>query len=158
MKPAALADLKKELSTLPPQAILDLCIRLAKYKKENKELLTYLLFDAYDPQDYIQNIKDEIDEKFSEINKNNIYFAGKGLRKILRFTNKYIKYTGSKKIEAELLIYFLSKLKNSGIAIHKSTALKFLYQAQVKKITKAVSALHPDLQYDFEREMESLFL
>lgn len=158
MKPASLADLKKELSTLPPNAVLDLCIRLAKYKKENKELLTYLLYDAYDPKDYIQNIKDEIDEKFSEINKNNIYFAAKGLRKILRFTNKYIKYTGSKKIEAELLIYFLSKLKNSGIAIHKSMALKFLYQAQIKKITKAVSSLHPDLQYDFEREMENLFL
>lgn len=155
MKPAALADLKKELSTLPPQAILDLCIRLAKYKKENKELLTYLLFDAYDPQEYIQNVKDEIDEQFSGLNKNNIYFAAKGLRKILRFTNKQIKYTGSKKIEAELLLYFLHKLKNSGIAIHKSTALKFLQQAQVKKIVKAISALHPDLQYDFERELET---
>jgi hypothetical protein len=154
MKPAAISDLKKELSALPPQLVLDLCIRLAKYKKENKELLTYLLFDAYDPSEYVQNIKDEIDDQFSQINKSNIYFAAKGLRKILRFTNKYIKYTGSKKIEAELLLYFLHKLKQSGIAIHKSTALKFLHQAQLKKIRKAIAALHTDLQYDFEKELE----
>lgn len=156
MKPAGIADIKKELSVLPQQVIVDLCLRLAKYKKENKELLSFLLFDAYDPQEYIQKIKDEMDVQFSDINKTNIYFAGKGLRKTLRFTNKQIKYINSRKAEAELLVYFLYKLKNSGIAIHRSTALQYLQQAQVKKIRKAISTLHEDIQYDFEKELEEI--
>ena len=48
MKAFSLNELKNELSTLSPAKVLALCMRLAKYKKDNKELLTYLLFHAHD--------------------------------------------------------------------------------------------------------------
>jgi hypothetical protein len=40
METASISEIKKELKTLTPQQLQDICIRLAKYKKENKELLS----------------------------------------------------------------------------------------------------------------------
>jgi hypothetical protein len=158
MKAASLSELKQELSAKPQKEILELCLRLARFKKENKELLTFLLFEAGDLQSYIQNVKVEIDEQFSLINKSNLYFAKKSIRKILRGINKYIKYASSKEAEVDLLIYYCIKLKDSGIAIHKSTALTNLYNMQIKKINKAMALLHEDLQYEYLKDLEKLEL
>lgn len=156
MKTASLNDLKKELTTLTPDEVLALCMRLAKYKKENKELLTYLLFEANDEQEYVESIKKEIDEQFEEMNKSNVYFVKKSLRKTLRFTNKYIKYSGSKQTEVELLIYFCKKMKESRLPIHANTVISNLYQRQIQRIKKALSTLHEDLQFDYKMDIESL--
>ena len=40
MKAATIHEIKQELVTLKPAALSELCLRLAKFKKENKELLT----------------------------------------------------------------------------------------------------------------------
>ncbi|MDB5257925.1 MAG: hypothetical protein JWM14_2620 [Chitinophagaceae bacterium] len=156
MKSATLNELKKELQELSPKQMQDLCIRLAKYKKDNKELLTFLLFEAHDEQAYIQSIKEEVDELYTQVNRSSVYLAKKTLRKIVRTANKYIRYSGSKTVELEVLIYFCKKLKQSGISIHSSTVLENLYEQQLKKIRKALSTLHEDLQYDYRQEIESL--
>jgi hypothetical protein len=158
MKAASLADLKKELKTLSSAELLELCMRMAKYKKDNKELLTYLIFEAGNEQAYICEIKTEMDEQFKEINNSNAYLAKKSLRKILRSTSKYIKYSGSKETELELLIYFCKKIKTSGINkfIHSNSVLTNIYLQQIKKINKALSGLHEDLQYDYQRQIENL--
>lgn len=156
MQAASLSDIKKELDKLPPKTVKELCLRLTKYKKENKELLTYLLFEAGDEQAYIKSIQEEIDEAFTEVNKHSLYHAAKTIRKILRNTNKYIKYSGNKQTEVELLMYYCLKLTGSGIRIKNSTALSNLYQRQLDKIGKAVAKLHEDLQYDYEQELEPL--
>ena len=156
MKAASLNELKKELKELSPQRLMDTLLRVAKYKKENKELLTYLLFEADDEGRYIKGIKDEMDVQFSEINKNHIQYVKKGLRKILRMVNKHIKFSGKKETEAELLIYYCEKLKNSGIRYHKYTVLLNMYERQIVKIEKAVGTLHEDLQYDYRQLIERL--
>lgn len=158
MKAATISELKKELKTLGSKDLMDHCIRLIKYRKENKELLTYLLFESDNEPLYIQNIKEEIKLQFGEINNSNLYFVKKSLRKILRFTNKFIKYSGLKRTEAELLIYYCHQLKESGIPFQESTALINLYIRQLQKINKAISTLHEDLQYDFGKEIEQLEL
>ena len=121
-----------------------------------EKLLTYLLFEANDLPSYINNIKQEMDEQFTQINQSNLYFAKKSLRKILKITNKYIKYTASKETEAELLIYFCNKIKDSGIRIKKSVALTNLYNNQIKKIQAVVGTLHEDLQHDYSKQIEHL--
>jgi len=155
MKAATLKEIKTELSTLHPVKVLNLCMHLAKYKKENKELLTYLLFEAYDEQSYIKEVKDQIDEQFEGVNKSSLYLAKKTLRKILRATNRFIKYSGSKQTEVELLIYFCKKIKKSGMPLRANTALGNLYQRQIKRINKALATLHEDLQYDYSEEMKT---
>jgi hypothetical protein len=156
MKAASLKEIKTELSTLHPEQVLDICMHLAKYKKENKELLTYLLFEAADEQLYIKKVKDFISDEFEEINKSNLYFVKKTLRKIPRITNRYIKYSGSKQTEVELLVFFCKKIKNAGIAVQANTALGNLYQRQIQKIKNAISLLHEDLQFDYSNEIKPL--
>lgn len=141
---------------MPAPEITDLCLRLAKFKKENKELLTYLIFEAHDEQGFIQSIKKEVDEQFAEINKSNLYFVKKTLRKILRNINKHIRYTGSSQVTIELLIYFCKSIQESGIPIQKNPIIANLYKGQVQKINKTLLSLHEDLQYDYTREIAAL--
>lgn len=156
MKTASVAELKKKLGDMPPKVLKELCLRLVKYKKENKELLTYLLFSADDEEGYIQEIKEEMDMAFEEINSANLYWAKKSIRKILRLAAKYIKYSGNKQTEVEVLLYFCRKMLDSGIKFKSSTTLLNLYERQIIKINKALSTLHEDLQYDYASELEAL--
>ena len=156
MKAATIHEIKQELNNISPAQLLEICLRLAKFKKDNKELLTYLLFEAHDDTGYIKSVKQFMDEQFALINKSNLYFAKKSLRKILRTTAKYIRHTGSKQAEVELFLYFCVCVLNSGIAINESTALKNLYQAQLKKISGVIATLHEDLQYDYLKELDKL--
>jgi hypothetical protein len=156
MKAASINELKQELENIPAAQLTLLCLRLARFKKENKELLTYLLFESFDEQAYIINVKKEMDEQFEEVNKTNIYFAKKSFRKILKAVNKYIRFTQSKHAEVELLLHFCSCLKNSGIPLKKNIVLNNLYQTQLKKINKTIATLHEDLQYDYLKEVEKL--
>ncbi len=158
MKTATVHELKQELQSVAPGRLLELCLRLAKFKKENKELLTYLLFESHNEEEYVTSVKLLIDEGFAELGSTNLYLTKKSLRKILRVTNKYIRYTGSKQVEATLLIYFSAKLKSSRIPFQKSTVLTNLYQQQLKKIEAAVQTLHEDLQYDYQKEVDALQL
>jgi hypothetical protein len=156
LKTASISEIKQELTNASSKELLELCLRVIKYKKENKELLTFLLFEAHDLPSYIENIKKEMDEQFALINQSTLYLAKKSLRKILKTTNKYIKYTASKEAEVELLIYFCNKIKTSGIRIKKSVALTNLYNNQIKKLKAVIETLHEDLQHDYTREIEQL--
>ncbi|MEP7279449.1 MAG: hypothetical protein ABI813_12445 [Bacteroidota bacterium] len=156
MKTAGISEIKNELGNLPPERLAALCLQLAKYKKDNKELLSYLLFEETDPAAYIETVKIEIDQQFTEINASHLYFAKKTLRKILRLTGKHIRYINSKQAEVELLIYFCLKMKDSGIGFENSTVLNNLYQAQLKKINAAIAGFHEDLQYDYQKEVKKL--
>ncbi len=156
MKAATINELKQELSNNSASKLMELCLRLARFKKENKELLTYLLFEAHDTTAYIESVKQEMDLQFGAMNKTNVYFVKKTLRKILRTANKYTRYSGLPVVEIELLIYFCSTMKGLDISIHKNPVLTNIYQFQLKKINKAVATLHEDLQYDYVREIKKL--
>ena len=156
MKAATLSDIKKDLSNYNSKQLLELCLRLGRFKKENKELLTYLLFEVQNEEEYIRDIKSEIDLQFKEINAANLYWAKKTLRKILRNINKHIRYSGIPQTAVELLVYYCTKLNSSGIKYQDRTALSNLYTSQLKKINKFISSMHEDLQYDFMKRLESL--
>jgi hypothetical protein len=156
MRTATVQELKEELQHLPPAKVLDLCVRLSKFKKDNKELLTYLLFEAHDLPGYIEQVKQQMDEALTDINTSQVYFAKKTLRKLLRIANRHIKYTASKQAEAELLIHFCTLMQSTGLPVHKHKVLNNLYQQQLIKIEKALAGLHEDIQYDYRRMMKGL--
>jgi hypothetical protein len=156
MKAATIAEIKQELTNTSPVKLAELCLRLARFKKENKELLTYLLFEAHDIAAYIESVKNEISLQFQEINKSNVYFVKKTLRKILRITNKYTRYSGLATTEIELLIYFCNCMKALDIPINSNPVLNNIYHNQLKKIHKAMATIHEDLQYDYRREIDQL--
>lgn len=156
MKAASINDIKKTLKECSSSQLLDICLRLARYKKENKELLTYLLFEAADPDAYIKSGREEIEAAFAGMNTANLFAVKKSLRKLLRTINKYIRFAASKTVEAELLICFCLQLKQSKIPVRKSAALTNMYGAQLKKIQAVIAALHEDLQYDYRVQLEQL--
>lgn len=156
MKTATISEIKQELQSLAPGRLVELCLRLGRFKKENKELLTYLLFESANEEVYISSVKLLMDEGFAELPKSNFYLTKKSLRKILRVTNKYIKYTSSKQAEAELLIYFCKLFRQLGIPLNKSNTMANLYQQQLKKIHAALDTLHEDLQHDFAGQIAEI--
>lgn len=156
MKAASISEIKNELSTLGKTELLAVCMRLAKFKKDNKELLNYLLFEANDLDAYIAAVKEEMDEGFTTVHKNNLFFAKKTIRKVLRIANKHIKYTLSKQAEIEILFSFCQLLKKTGFLGSYKNVLHNMYAQQVKKINLAVNSLHEDLQYDYREQVEAL--
>ena len=156
MKAASIKDIKDELTSLPPAQVLALCLRLARFKKENKDLLSYLLFDAQNQAGYIESITIEMTEAFDAIEVTNYYLAKKSLRKILRCLSRYSKHMADKQAEAELLIHFCLLVKQKNIPLHKTQALSNLYKQQVKKIHQLISGLHEDLAFDYKKKVEGL--
>lgn len=156
MKTVTVKELSQELTYRTPKELRDLCLRLSRFKKENKELLTYLLFESSDELSYISGVKKEIDEEFEQINKTTYYYIKKSVRKILKNTRKYIRYSQKKQTEVELLLYFCTKLKKLSPSIQRNTSLMNLYNRQIDTIIKKVSLLHEDLQYDYGLELSEL--
>jgi hypothetical protein len=156
MKPESISTIKKELLQMPPDQLAIFCMRLAKYKTENKELLSYLLYQANDQETFIDEVKKEIDFQFKNLNKTQTHLAKKTVRKVLRTTLKYIKFSGEKTTELDLLIYFCRKLKSTGITLRYGTVLGNLYLRQYERIKKVLSGLHEDLQLDYTHEMEMI--
>jgi hypothetical protein len=156
METAPLGEIKKELKSLSPQQLQEIITRLARFKKENKELINYLLFESFNQKVFIQNVKDEIDEQFRHLNKSSFFLAKKTLRKTLRTANKYIRFSGSKEAELEILIHFCLKMKDANLRMNSNRVVLNLYLNQVKRIKKVNSMLHEDFQSDFEEEIKTL--
>ncbi len=156
MKAASLQEIKQELGAATPATLVALCLRLARHKKENKELLTYLLFEAADEQAYIRQVQKELAEGFTTINSRQLYLAKKTVRKVLRLANKYIRFAGSKAAEAEIRMEFCRLFRKEDLPLTKNSVLGNLYQGQLKKVQTAISTMHEDLQYDYQRQLDRL--
>ncbi|TDY11438.1 MULTISPECIES: hypothetical protein [Flavobacteriaceae] len=156
MKAATVVSIKKELQHRSSEELIELCLRLSKFKKENKELLTYLLFESHDETGYIEAVKSEIDDLFEQINTNSYFYIKKSVRKILRLIKKYARYSLKKETEVELLLYFCKQLKAFKPSIKHNVTLTNIYQRQLVAIQKIVATLHEDLQYDYTVELEQL--
>ena len=156
MKAVTVKQLKDELSHKSANELKELCLHLSKFKKENKELLTYLLFESHDEEQYIQSVKDQMDVLFSEINTKSYFYIRKSVRKILTLTKKFIRYSKKKETEVALLLYFCAKLKNFKPSIKNSPRLTNTFDRQIVLVKKAIATLHEDLQYDYQLELENL--
>jgi hypothetical protein len=156
MKAVSVVTIKKELQHRSPEELMELCLRLSKFKKENKELLTYLLFESHDETGYIETVKQEINDQFETINTDSYFYIKKNVRKILRNIKKYARYSLKKETEVELLLYFCSILKDFKPSIKRNVTLTNIYDRQILTIKKIVMTLHEDLQYDYNLALEEL--
>ena len=156
MKAAGVKAIKDDLKLRSKEELEELCLKLSKFKKENKELITYLLFEASDENYFIKNIKEEISLGFNDVNRNSYYYVKKSIRKILRNTKKNIRYSKKKQTEIELLLFFCEKLKSFSPSIAKSIPLTRIFDREIERVKKLVQSLHEDLQYDYNLEIEMI--
>jgi hypothetical protein len=158
MQTASLAQLKTDLQAMPHPELLAVCLRMVKYKKENKELLTYLIYESGSEATFIADLKLEVDDLFETVNTHSLFWAKKTIRKIGRHITKHSKFSGIATTQIEWLIHFCEKLRSLNIVLDNSPALVNLYLQQLKKIEKLIQTLHEDLQYDYRIRLSGLVL
>ena len=156
MKSASLAVIRKEIKSLSREEVAELCEALIKYKRDNKELVNYLLFERENEDAYVEAIKEEVSEAYSATNLRGFYLAKKSIRRALRIANKYIKYSDVPETELDVLLHFCEEMRDLGIDFRRSKVMLNLYDRQVVKIKDIYSDLHEDLQYEFQSRVEAL--
>ena len=157
MKPAGVKAIKEELKKRSREELTELCLNLSKFKKENKELLTYLLFESNDENYFIQGIKEEIKTQFEEVNRKSYYYVKKSIRKILRNTKKNIRYSKKNQTEVELILFFCKMLGEFSPSIKKSIPLTNIFEREILRVQKIILSLDPDLQYDYRIEIDEIY-
>jgi hypothetical protein len=156
MEKPKLVHLKKELATCSKDQLQEICLRLAKHKVENKELLHYLLFDAVNETEFVAEVQLHITAQFSAINNTNYYWMRKSIRKILKETKKYIRFSKRKSTEIELLLHFLAEMLKLKPNVLKDKRLCNLYERNLLMLDKKINSVHEDLQYDYKIQREAL--
>jgi len=155
MDTASIKQLKDTLSTLGREELTGLLLRMVKFKKENKELLTFLLFEADDLDAYVYEISQEIKDEFENYRLKTAYYKRKGCRRILRILKKYIKYAADKEVEVRLLLAYVSMVAESKTFITDRVIQKIAFR-QLLLAEKSIVKLHEDLQYEYKIELEDL--
>lgn len=153
MKAATISQLKKELAKLDHGDLLDVCVRVAKFKVESKELLTYLLMRADDEAGYADDLCNDIDQHLSmsgQIHK-------KTLRKVIRQMDRSLRFSGDKETELQVRIHFCRRIKDQKIHFGNCRVSANMYATQLKKIDKAIEKVHPDLQFDYAQQMSGSY-
>jgi len=155
---ASIPEIRKELKYLSKDELESLCLKLAKYKVINKELIAYQLFESSDEDSFIETIKEDISAQFKEINRNHYYYIKKSARKILRYTKKYIQFSKQKETEIALLMHFLNCMKHMSPSYTRNSVLSGIYDRERLNLKKCISSVHEDLQFDFRNDFERLSL
>lgn len=153
MQSTSLAYLKKEIQAMPKAELIEVCNKLIKYKKENKELLHYVLFESTNEANYVEQLKNEVSKMFQDVNSQTVYFAKKTIRKILRFIAKYCKFSEIPTTHIDVLIHFCKEMNQLSLHWKEHKVMVNLYQSQLKKIEKLIATLHEDLQYDYRQKL-----
>lgn len=153
MQSTSLAYLKKEIQAMPKAELIEVCNKLIKYKKENKELLHYVLFESTNEAYYVKQLKNEVSKMFQDVNTQTVYFAKKTIRKILRFIAKYCKFSEIPTTHIDVLIHFCKEMNQLSLHWKEHKVMVNLYQSQLKKIEKLIATLHEDLQYDYRQKL-----
>lgn len=156
MKAATLKIIKDELSTLSAETLQQMLLRLARFKAENKELLTYLLFESNNEAAFVEEAIREMDEQFLEIRNTSGYIIRKQLRKIIKHMLKHIRYSGEPETEARLRLHFCMKMHERGLHQNRSTTIRNMYTSQRTYTENTIQKMHEDLQYEFEKELAKL--
>lgn len=154
MKTASVSELKKELVHHSKEDLIELINKLIKYSKENKELLHYLLFEVDFEENYVQQIKEDIDNEFEGLDTRSWKTMKKSIQRIQRTIKKHIKYSKVKQTEIELLLHFCLRMRELNIPLDRNPVILNIYKRQVNTIKKAMLSIHEDLQYDYLNELE----
>jgi hypothetical protein len=154
MKAASIAEIKKQLVKLDQGQLLEIILQLARFKTDNKELLTYALFLSANETAFVGNLCEEIREQF-QVSPN---MHKKTLRKTIRVMDKWLRFSASKETELTVRVCFCRSLISSETPFRDRRVMFNMYAAQIKKIKKLVESHHQDLQHDYWKDFKDLEL
>ncbi|WP_158860304.1 hypothetical protein [Lunatibacter salilacus] len=152
----SLTALKAELKHLSDKEFIALIADLSKFSRENKAFLFFKLYEKDNPRLFVEMVQEELEKEFQLANTKNYHFAKKAAQSIRRKLNKHLKLTKNKPDQIEVIEYFCRNLEKYGYLSFRHPVIDNLYALQVGKIEKLVTALHEDLQYDYELTIQEL--
>ena len=149
-----LINIRKEMSSLSHKEITELCIRLIRFKKENKELADYFLFEKHQEHSYLLAAKSEIQSLFGNIQTTQPYLVKKSIRKIIRLAERYSKYAANPIIFIELYLEIMQHIQEYFPHWKQVVPLMKITESLEKKSRRLLPKLHEDLQFDYNARME----
>lgn len=156
----ALADIKQALQQATPNELRDLCVRLARFKQDNKQLLHYALFYQDRPEVFIEEVNVRLKEAVETFNYSHAYWVKKGLRKWQRQVNLLGRISGEPWVQAKLQGMYALACYEAASKVAATEVLTNLCAQATKKFYAQVAKLEADWQHDltrtFERSMKSL--
>jgi len=155
MKTTGIAEIKKTIKNISQAELSEICLKLARFKKDNKEYIHFLLFESSDPLAYAEDVKESLHDPLTSLNRHPSLKV-KELRKHLRVLSRHIRYTSSVEVEITLLIWFSEMLVAHAGVRQSNKALYTLFIRQIEKIRKAFPKLHEDLQFDYMQPYNDL--
>lgn len=156
MKTPNLSEIKKALPHYTQDQLMELILRLARHKVENKELLAYLLFDSENESLFVAKVKQQTSDAFEAINTSSYFLMRKSVRKQLKDIKKYIKFSRKKSTEIELLLHFLAEMLQLRPSILKDKRLNNIYERNLIAVDQKINNVHEDLQYDYQQQRKHL--
>lgn len=148
--------IKETLDTKTNKELKELLHRLLRFKKENKELATYLLFYEQEESEFVADVKVAISTQFAEVNTKTVFYAKKGLRKMIRIAAKFSKYSSDKTTTIELGLHIADHLSTLPMHLKASPLIKNMYTANLKRINVTLETLHADIQFDYKKQLQNL--
>jgi len=146
------AEIKKGLKTLPKMVLEKMIMRLARLKKENKELLHFELRLNGDADQYKEEVWEEI-KSYLDTEFSGIRLQMKALKRANRLISKYGRLSQVREGEAELIIRVIKLvISDRRTEIKRNIIQRFLH-TQLKKAYSLSRKFHPDLKYDLEAEI-----
>lgn len=155
MRPASIQEIRNQLQHESQEALFDLIIRLARFKQENKALITYRIFDSIDEDAFVVSVQHMIRDTFSGINPAP-YLAKKTIRKAIRIGNQAIKYSGIPTTEISILLCLLDEMEQASVDIASSPVLINLAKGLFKRVHKCFETLHEDLQFEYRTKIQDM--
>lgn len=155
MKTNGIAEIKKTIKNISQAELAEICLKLARFKKDNKEYIHFLLYEASDPLAYADDVKESLHDSLINLNRHPSLKV-KELRKHLRVLSRHIRYTSSLEVEITLLTWFTEMLVVHAGVRQSNKALYTLFIRQLEKIRKAFPKLHEDLQFDYMQPYNEL--
>ena len=149
-----LINIRKELNCLSHKELSALCIRLIRYKKENKELADYYLFEKNQEHLYLISAKEEIRHLFAGIQSSQPYLIKKSIRKIIRLAERYSKYSANPIIFLELYLEIMQCMLEQFPHWKTTESLIKIALSLEKKSVRLLPKLHEDLQFDYNVRLE----
>lgn len=156
MRSASSKQIRDELKQRPREEVMLFMQRLLRFKKENKELMSYLLFYADDEKGFIDDVKYEMTEGFRSVNTSSFFLTKKSVRKVLRMMNKFVRYSGNDGTKIELILHFCTLLGSMDRDFRDSRVLSNLFDRQLNLAEKTLLKLHGDVRADYKADFERL--
>lgn len=155
MRTNGIAEIKKTIKNIGQAELSEICLKLARFKKDNKEYIHFLLHESSDPLAYAEDVKESLHHSLTNLNRHPSLKV-KELRKHLRVLTRHIRYTSSVEVEITLVIWFTEMLVAHAGIRQSNKALYTLFTRQIEKIRKAFPKLHEDLQFDYMQPYNDL--